>query len=74
LLSSGRPRPDLTLDPPAKLSIGRLQIVTRLKVDPEIRRGAEITREAECRIGGDAAAAERDVVEPRPRPSPIQRR
>jgi hypothetical protein len=27
-LSSGGPRPDLTLDPPAKLSIGRLQIVT----------------------------------------------
>jgi putative endonuclease len=44
--------PDLTLDPPAKLSIGRLQIVTRLKVDPKIRRGAEITREAERRVGG----------------------
>src|SRR5205807_6438459 len=66
LFSSGCPRPDLTLDPPAKLSIGRLQIVTSLKVDPEIRRGAEITREAECRVGGDAAAAKHDVVDPRP--------
>src|SRR5437762_3933151 len=67
LLSSGRPRPDLTLDPPAKLSVRRLQIVSGLKVDPEIRRGAEITREAECRVGGDAAAAEHNVVDPRPR-------
>src|SRR6266540_1260083 len=66
-LSSGGPRPDLTLDPPAKLSLGRLQLVTSLKVDPEIRRGAEITREAEGGVGGDAAAAEHDVVDPRPR-------
>ena len=43
----------------AEISIGCLEIVTRLKVDPEIRRGAEITREAERRVGGDAAAAER---------------
>jgi hypothetical protein len=47
-----------TSEEPAKLSIGRLQIVARLKVDPEIRRGVEITREAERRVGADAAAAE----------------
>src|SRR3954470_3849497 len=64
--SSGA-RADLALDAAAEFSIRRVQIVASLKVDPKTRRGAEIAREAECRIGGNAAAAQHDIVEPRPR-------
>src|ERR1044072_5055875 len=64
---SGRPRPDLALDPPTKLAVCCFQIMPGLKVDPEIRRGAEITRKAERCVGADPAAAEHDVVDPRPR-------
>ena len=66
LVSSGA-RPDFPLYPTTKLSFRRIQIVTRLQVDPKTRCGAEITRKAKCRVGSNAAVAPHDIVDSRPR-------
>jgi hypothetical protein len=41
---------DLSLNPAAHGPVGNVEIIARLKVDPEFRRRAEVSTEAQCRV------------------------
>src|SRR5438067_8319471 len=59
------PRPP-DLDAPdacAEAFLRRLEIEAHLQVQPELRRGPEVAREAQRRVGGDAAQAAYDLVD-----------
>ena len=48
-------RRDLLLDATAHGPVGDVEIIAGLQVDPELRRRAEVSREAQRRVGGDRA-------------------
>src|SRR5947207_11591975 len=52
------------LDARAEALFGRLQVVALLQVEPELRRRSEVAGEAQRRVGGDAAQAAHDLVDP----------
>src|SRR5438067_4041734 len=59
------PRPP-DLDAPdacAEAFLRRLEIEAHLQVQPELRRGSEVAREAQRRVGRDAAQAAHDLVD-----------
>src|SRR5438094_1147607 len=63
LTADPRP-PDLDApDARAEAFLRRLEIEAHLQVQPELRRGPEVAREAQRRIGGDAAQAAHDLVD-----------
>src|SRR5438874_957703 len=51
-------------DAPAQPLLGRLEVVAQLQVEPELRRGPEVAREAQRRVRRDAAQAAHDLVDP----------
>src|SRR5260370_34039210 len=53
------------------LVFGNFQVVPRLQIHPERRTIFEITREAQRRVGSDAAALVDDIADPRPRDAQI---
>ena len=55
---------DLVLDLPAQCPVSNIEIVPRLKVDPELRRGPKISGKPKCRVGRDRAATAHDVIGP----------
>src|SRR5918911_1732604 len=51
-------------DARAQALFGSLQVVAQLQVQPELRRRPEVAREAQGRIGRDAAQPAHDLVDP----------
>ena len=51
-------RLDLLFDLGAHCAFGDVEIVTGLKIDPELRRRPKIAPQAQCGVGRDAAASE----------------
>ena len=60
-------RLNLLFDFGAHGAFGDVEIVTGLKIDPELRRRPEIAPQAESSVGRDAAASEHEIVQPRAR-------
>jgi hypothetical protein len=61
----------LSFNPAAHSPIGNVKVKARLQIDPEFRRGAEVSPEAQRRVGRDRPTAKHDVVDPRARRAAI---
>lgn len=66
-------RADVARDLLRDFIFGDFEVIAELKIHPECRRVFEIAGEAECRIGGHAAAFVDDVGDARDRYAEIQR-
>ena len=56
--SSHHARLDLLFDLGAHCAFGDVEVITGLKIDPELRRRPKIAPQAQCGVGRDAAASE----------------
>ena len=63
--SGGVAGSDLLLDLAPRGAVGNIEIVASLQIDPELRRCAEIAREAHGRVGRDRTPPKHDIVDPR---------
>ena len=60
---SGGARRNLSLNPSAQRSTRNFQVVMRLQIDPEFRRGAKVSSESECGIRGDSPPTKHDIID-----------